>query len=250
MLHQWFQSRCVQIILDFLLPRQCLNCQRHSSSSALLCQNCDQHLPWLGFGCQICARDLSCHLFEKNTPLICGQCLQNPPAFQQTLALFDYDPMMRTFIHKLKFTHELSMARLFGKLLEERLQQSYLRQMCNYKCVIPMPLHNSRLRKRGFNQALEIVKHTPTLWRLPILTDWVVRQKTTEAQAQLAFSERQRNVVDAFKINGPHHHHYRSVIVVDDVITTGQTVQALCKTLRLHGVENIWVIAPIRTQMT
>jgi ComF family protein len=231
-------------IQNWLLPSVCLLCSVSSKRSVNLCQACENDLPWLQQSCSVCAMPLSVNTTEQ--PLICGQCLQQPPAFSTVTALFHYQPPVDNFITALKFNQQLLYAKLFGELLTTRLQQHYQQQQLP-ELIMPVPLHPQRLRERGFNQALEIARPIAKQLKLPLAINSCERIRLTVAQSSLPATERQANVKNAFKINstfkGKH------VAIIDDVITTGHTIAELSKTLRKSGVERIDVWSVARTNM-
>ena len=110
-------------------------------------------------------------------------------------------------------------------------------------CLIPVPLHPTRLRQRGYNQALEIARPLSTRLQIPLEIDAVRRIRATPAQALLPLKERARNVRGAFvarrRFDG------QRVAIVDDVMTSGHTANSLAQCLRRAGAENIevWVVA-------
>jgi ComF family protein len=110
-------------------------------------------------------------------------------------------------------------------------------------CLVPVPLHPSRLRERGYNQALEIARPMAARHKIPLAIDAVRRIRATSAQAQLPLRERARNVRGAFiartRFDG------RRVAIVDDVMTSGHTANSLAQCLRRAGAVDIevWVVA-------
>jgi ComF family protein len=143
-------------------------------------------------------------------------------------------------ITQLKFSNKLIYAKILAELFINHL--SYLNEPLP-QCIIPVPLHRSRLRERGFNQALELAK--PIAKRLAIPLDFksCTRVIATKAQSQILASERKKNIKNAFVIK--QNFQYQHVAIVDDVMTTGSTVAELSKTLRKHGVKqiDIWCMA-------
>jgi len=109
--------------------------------------------------------------------------------------------------------------------------------------IIPVPLHRTRLRERGFNQALEIARPIARSLSIPVDYKSCERVRKTSAQSLLPAAERRKNIKGAFRVTRPIA--ARHVAILDDVMTTGHTVQELAATLRKAGVERIdvWVVA-------
>jgi ComF family protein len=103
--------------------------------------------------------------------------------------------------------------------------------------IIPVPLHNSRLRSRGYNQAWELAKHLSKLSGINASHKYCHRIKKTPLQTGLKASERKRNLRQAFSVkadvSGLH------VCIVDDVMTTGSTLEAIASALKSAGVARV-----------
>jgi ComF family protein len=111
--------------------------------------------------------------------------------------------------------------------------------------LIPVPLHVSRLRARGYNQALELARPLAKRLGLPLRHDVLRRRRRTEAQTELDASTRARNVSGAFAVKRmPLQRH---VAIVDDVMTTGATLAECAQVLRDAGVDRVDVWALART---
>jgi ComF family protein len=170
---------------------------------------------------------------------VCGQCQQQPPPFDRVLSPFLYQTPVDHLILQLKFSQRLEMARLLGELMARWLEP---RLDSRPDEIIPVPLHPRRQRTRGFNQALELARPIARHLQLPLNTRSCQRQRYTAPQTGLDATARARNVKKAFQIKGPLG---RRIALVDDVMTTGQTMQALAKALRKAGAEEVevWVCA-------
>jgi ComF family protein len=205
----------------------CYTCR--GRSRAVLCGECRAELPLLGAEC--CPR---CALPSPGAAL-CGRCLAEPPDYDATLAVLAYDFPADALIHALKFRGELSLAPFLGELLLERISPHE-----NIDCVIPVPLSATRLRERGYNQAVELARHLA-----PGKLDFssCVRSREARPQMELPWAERQRNVRGAFgcrrALGGA------TVAVVDDVMTTGATLDEVARTLKRAGARRVvnWVVA-------
>jgi len=135
-----------------------------------------------------------------------------------------YDGPLRNIIHAFKYDGRRSLAKPLAALMRER----YARVLAGADVVVPVPLHPSRRRSRGFNQAEDLARHLG----LPVVLA-LKRVKATAAQAELSATERASNVTDAFAVTqaaaGLREH---VVILVDDVTTTGATLEGCANVLR------------------
>jgi ComF family protein len=112
--------------------------------------------------------------------------------------------------------------------------------------VIPVPLHTSRQRKRGYNQAELLARAFARLQGLPVRTDILKRTRATEAQTRLARVERRRNVAGAFALTSPTAAaavNGKRIVLMDDVTTTGSTIDAAAEPLRAAGAASVWGLA-------
>lgn len=219
-------------VFDWLFPRRCLLCGNRAAMGEL-CAPCDRELPRLARACPVCAAP-----YTGIGP--CGACQKNIPPFSATYALFHYRHPVDRMITRLKFGRRLELAHFLGKMAARDLVRKIA---VPPDLLVPVPLHRARLRERGFSQALEIARPIARAMNLPIETRAVRRARETLPQARLSRESRVSNVRDAFTVSGGLAG--RRVAIVDDVMTSGQTVTALAKSLRNEGCADIqvWVIA-------
>lgn len=195
-------------------------------------------MPKLGACCQQCGLPFS----GRQSHSVCGQCIKAPPAFDYTLSLFHYQRPIDFMIAQLKFQHKLSYAAIFGHLLLNYKHEKALQEQ-KPEALLPVPLHNKRLVKRGFNQSLELSKPLSKAMNVPILRDYVKRSKDTLMQTNLSVVERRKNVKNCFELIKPLD--LKHVVIIDDVLTTGSTCNELAIILKQAGVEKVgvWSIA-------
>jgi ComF family protein len=223
----------VELILDLLLPYHCLACGMITLSHIMICNGCLDELPYLHHSCALCAQPLS----TANSS-ICGQCLQARPIIFRTIAAFHYRPPISHFITQLKFNQRLIYAQTLARLMIIKIKSSYQPQdLPEY--ILPVPLHRSRLRERGFNQALLIAKLIAKELNLKIDCNHYYRNRPTRPQAQLSAKLRHQNIKGAFARRGGFKAAH--VAILDDVMTTGQTVRELAICLKQAGVKKIEV---------
>jgi ComF family protein len=164
-----------------------------------------------------------------------------PPVFSRAVVPFRYAFPVDRCIKALKFGGERVYARVLGMLMAEarRGADGPMPQM-----LIPVPLHASRYRVRGFNQAQELARYAGRCLRISINTRCLSRTVSTTEQSGLPLAARQSNVRGAFAVRCPlpptcH------IALVDDVVTTGNTVAEAARALRAAGATNIelWAAA-------
>ncbi|MDR5755832.1 ComF family protein [Caballeronia sp. LZ035] len=226
------------------LPGQCALCGNLSQS--LLCPGCDAQA-WNEprVRCATCALPLTgFQLRRRNDDARghCGACLENPPAFNDTLALADYRAPLDTLAIGLKFRGQLAAATAFARHLHGAFEDSGLPRP---DVIVAVPLSRKRLIERGYNQAWAIARPLGRLLGVRSDAALVVRNRHTPAQSRLDQDTRLRNVAEAFSISqavrGMH------VGVVDDVMTSGATLDALAHTLKQAGARRVSNFVALRT---
>jgi ComF family protein len=170
-----------------------------------------------------------------------GACLRRPPPVQAAHAAFLYAAPLDRLLPRFKFHHDLAAGRLLSQLMAQALTDAGRPQ-----ALVPVPLHQARLRSRGYDQALELAKPLARALRLPMLPDALRRIRATAPQSELDAARRRRNLRRAFDARRdpplPAH-----VALVDDVMTTGATLHAATDALRRAGVARVdaWVCARV-----
>ena len=220
--------------LAWLFPLRCIVCGEPGSAGRDLCGPCHAALPWQGPACPRCALP---------TPAgeTCGGCLPlASPPLEAVRAVFDYAFPLDRLLPRLKFHHDFAAGRVLVQCMVERL-----RAVPPPDAIIPIPLHHARLRRRGYDQALELARPLARALRLPLHANLLRRCKATGAQSRLDAEARRRNLHGAFVVHGgtppPH------VVLVDDVMTTGATLEAAARALRRAGARRVdgWVCARV-----
>ena len=173
---------------------------------------------------------------------LCEHCEQACPRwqpealpFESAFCLFRYTDPVDLMITRLKFREDLVFARVLGMLFARAWRTA---NRDRPECIVPMPLHTSRYRERGFCQTTEIARHIAPRLGLPIRSDLLQRVRATRAQSGLSAGERVVNLRGAFRVVAGRHVP-RHVAVLDDVLTTGHTALAAFSALRDAGIERI-----------
>lgn len=222
-------------IQKLIYPPRCLLCDAEGSAGRDVCAACLAELPYNPVACRLCALPLSAH--DEG---LCGECLKRPPPLDGAIIPFRYAPPLDHLLLGLKFSQQLTNARLLGGLMADTIVASGDRLP---DCILPIPLHHSRLRERGYNQALELARPIAKRLGVPLDQGLAVREKETAAQSKLDKKERNRNIKGAFTVTGKLPEH---IAIVDDVVTTGSTVYEFARVLRKAGVKTVVVWACAR----
>ncbi|HHV78773.1 MAG TPA: ComF family protein [Firmicutes bacterium] len=173
---------------------------------------------------------------------LCIDCTAHRP-FDMARAAGCYEYPLKEVIYRFKFAGDVSLSAPLGMLMSWRLLE-LIAASCSYPDVIvPVPLHPSRLKHRGFNQAECLALAVSREWGgIPVLKV-LRRHRPTQAQKQLGRDERLCNLAGAFSVVKPRLFWGRNVLLVDDVITTGTTVEACAEVLKKAGAARVDVLA-------
>ncbi|MGH9603643.1 MAG: ComF family protein, partial [Terriglobales bacterium] len=157
-------------------------------------------------------------------------CRRIEQPYARARAYGSYDGNLRGLIHLLKYEQVRPAARVLGGLLALAMARLLAECGNGLRVVIPVPLHSSRLRQRGFNQAELIAR--AALSSMPgcavadfqLRTDVLRRKRPTDTQTGLTRHQRRENIRGAFEVTRPEEIAGKEVLLVDDVFTTGTTV--------------------------
>ncbi len=227
------------------VPAECLLCRQDLDRGPPLCRACERGLPWQPAGCRRCAAAMPG--LDPGREAICGRCLQHPPAFDRCHAPLAYAEPVSGLITRFKFHGQLAEGRVLSRLLARHVLNC-LPQRDRPELLLPVPMHPRRLRRRGFNQAVEIARSVARQCRISLDAGSCRKSRSGPAQRELAPAARRRNPGRSFTVRpGAALTGARHVAIIDDVITTGATVSELARVLRRAGIERIDVWALART---
>lgn len=228
MLLSWVQQSG-QSLLDLLLPPYCLHCK---AAGSWLCEDCIRQIKFIA-AASICHR---CGI-PVTPQSSCQQCHTHPLQYIdgiRSAALFDENPM-RSAIHYLKYKNHKAVAHSLAQMLADAVARYGL----SADVIVPVPLHSSRQKMRGYNQSELLAKRLGTLLDWPVDAAAVSRTKKTRSQMSLGVLERRQNVADAFACTD-HRLAGRRVLLIDDVCTTGATSDACAAALKAGQAHSVW----------
>lgn len=231
-------------LLDVFLPPICHICHSFIPNAGTLhiCPACCELLPPISSPlCPACGIPF----LGVGDDHRCGACLIHPPHFDTARSAFLYEGAIRDLIHSFKY-HQQTHLRYPLALLMLAVVTDIMRDH-RLNLIIPVPLHRSRLRQRGFNQAVLLGRVLSHRLLIPMQFDTLARTRRTEPQVELSASERRQNVKGAFSVHKPDKIVGRRILLIDDVMTTGSTMDECANELKKAGATTVIATTIART---
>jgi ComF family protein len=202
--------------------------------------------------CAICGeRIFSPYVVQGSDEPRCGLCRRVTPVFARAVAYGSYESGLRELIHLLKYGGVRPAASVLGRMLAEAIAKLSNELPAYPVTLIPVPLHRTKLRQRGFNQAELIaraaMKTSFPKERLRLCAGALVRKRETTSQIGLTSHQRRLNLRGAFAVADPEAVKGCEVVLVDDVYTTGATASECARVLQRAGASKVWVATVART---
>ncbi len=230
----------VEVLKDFIYPKG-LKCVACSKSSDLLdansiCPECNHELYQIGdAGCSHCGRWLG----HATLVQYCRDCIKEYKAFDRCVSLVIYNERSRMMVHQLKFYEKRYLSESMACLMSSLLMDLSFVGEIDY--IIPVPMHKSKEKKRGYNQVDLLVKYMCKQTGISSKLGVLEKIRNTESQNQLNRTERRRNVEGAFYVQNVDEILERNILLIDDVYTTGHTVSACSEVLKAAGAHKVYV---------
>ena len=225
-----------EAIISVFFPRHCPVCEDIvQPRGELICPDCVKELsPVKQPVCFGCGKELESDLMEY-----CFDCSKRPHTFKRNFALLNYNEAASNSMVSIKYRNRREYLDFYGRALCVKYGKMIAR--ISPDILVPVPVHSSRMRIRGFNQAQILAEIMGEILGIPVCGDVLKRSKKTAPQKELNPQERLKNLEQAFEA-GKLPEGVKSVLVVDDIYTTGSTLEACARVLKRMGVENIYGI--------
>ncbi|MFZ2338724.1 MAG: ComF family protein [Bacteroidales bacterium] len=217
-------------VISLLLPRLCHGCGNQLlRNEKVICTECYVVIPRTNF-----------HLIRENPveKLFWGRCLVERAA---AFSYYTRDSRIRRMIHHLKYKGAAEIGTELGRIYGNSLKDSDFLHGIDF--IIPVPLHPSKKRQRGYNQSDLISMGISDATGIPVDTGILKRTTVTGTQTRKSRYDRWTNVDDIFRVTGRQRLEGKHVLIVDDVITTGSTIEACADEILREGNTKVSVAA-------
>lgn len=228
-------------ILDFFFPKRCVSCGRLGN---YLCSTCLKGIHFVGEEiCPVCERAA----IGGATHPGC----QTKYSLDGLTSICVYDGPIKKAIKRLKYRPWMTdLGETLARLIFTHLQENIsVNQFLNTKpTLVPVPLHSSRERQRGFNQSALLGKLVAREFNLGFIPNFLIRTKQTRPQVELKGKDRLENIRDAFDVNRQSAISLQpsAILLIDDVWTTGATLRACTNVLKRAGASKVWALTLAR----
>ena len=225
--------------MDIFYPKVCPICQEplgrdRNGECYTVCVDCREGLVDItDMHCLKCGKEL---LTEGE---YCHDCQTRNHIYTQGVAVFRYTQGMKQSIYRYKYKNKREYAAFYGKEMY-RVSKDLLR-LWNIDAIVPVPLHESKQRMRGYNQAELMARELSAYTGIPMVSNMLLRARKTTPMKELDDKQRVKNLKNAFIIS-QNIVNYRKVLLVDDIYTTGATMDACAKCLKAHGVSDVYFV--------
>ena len=224
-------SKLARAAIDLAFPINCYGCGREG---AVICPVCVDGLERLAQPyCRICA--------EPGTSGVCRWCLQHPRGFDSLRSPYRFQGAVREAIHAFKYRGVRAAAETLSRLMADYLARNAVAA----NAVVPVPLHRSRLRSRGYNQSALLARGVAENRGIPLWEDLLARTGNPRPQVEAQTGdERRANVVGSFACTGEANG--LVVLLVDDVATTASTLSECAVALKDAGASRVYALTLAR----
>jgi ComF family protein len=238
-----------KFLLNLFFPKFCLGCQKEGT---YLCDDCRHLLDICEYNYCLC--DKPTKIFGNLENGKCQKCnSKNLDGLYFALAY--KNKLAKKIICQFKYKPYLKdLSKTLASILIEYFIKTNKNtdKIWKNSVLIPVPIHAKKFRERGYNQSEELAKELAKIIKIPVISNFLIKTKNTNSQAELSKIEREKNLFGAFAINQNFEKngftHFSKIFLVDDVYTTGCTMQECAKTLRKAGFKNIWGLTLAREE--
>ena len=221
-------------LADFVFPRLCPGCgERVFEEGMLICPTCRDSLVALQLPlCPTCGAPDAPFSPED----ICDCCPEGEVFFTSARAVTEFAGVAKQLVERVKYNIHPEYAEWMGRRMAEvfKIEHQLVRQ---FHAIIPVPLHRTRARERGFNQSHLLAQEIAAATGLELMNGVLLRHVFTKTQTRMGRRARAKNIAGAFKVAQSGCIRDKTILLVDDVHTTGATLNECARVLKEAGAE-------------
>lgn len=225
-----------QAAADLLFPRRCPVCGGVAMPKGrLICPACLKQLSFVSSpACMKCGKEIGSREQEY-----CADCIRRKKSFTRGFALLNYDSRAAVSMAAVKYHNKREYLDFYARAAALRFKKQF--RQAGIQVIVPVPVHASRLKARGFNQAAVLAEKLSAELGIP-WEELLIRVKKTDPQKSLGSAERLKNLRGAFEAE-QEAGKWERVLLVDDIYTTGSTAEICSRALLKTGVKQVFVFA-------
>ena len=225
-----------QAAADLLFPRRCPVCGGVAMPKGrLICPACLKQLSFVSSpACMKCGKEIGSREQEY-----CADCIRRKKSFTRGFALLNYDSRAAVSMAAVKYHNKREYLDFYARAAALRFGKQF--RQTGIQVIVPVPVHASRLKTRGFNQAAVLAEKLSAELGIP-WEELLNRVKKTDPQKSLGSAERLKNLRGAFEAE-QEAGKWERVLLVDDIYTTGSTAEICSRALLKTGVKQVFVFA-------
>ena len=222
-------------IASLLYPPVCAICARSVEAGEYLCAECnDKTMPIVPPFCELCSEPFAGAIADSFT---CANCAHRTLHFETAVAVYRSRGIVRRVIHDYKYRRQTHLRNVVARWLGETLDDIRLRGR-RFDLIVSVPLHPTRQRERGFNQAALLAELLSARISLPHQS-LLERVRYTTTQTAFDRAERMENLRNAFRLRKKMDVRDLRVLLIDDVLTTGSTLSECARVLKEAGAASV-----------
>ena len=227
--------RILDAATSLLYPATCVVCSANVERSQYLCADCRQRAPRIV--APFCAKCSEPFHGAITQTFSCANCEHRTLHFDCAVAAYRSRGLVRKVLHQFKYGKQRHLRYPIAEWLRESLDDPRLRGR-HFDAVVPVPLHPTRERERGFNQAALLADQLVSFTTIPARPA-LERIRYTTTQTAYDRTERMENLHGAFRLRKKQDVRGLHVLLIDDVLTTGSTLSECARVLRAAGAVSV-----------